>query len=88
MQNICFRAEYTISGCQSCEASILLRWTQNDVWECFGAFHKPLAHKRCKLMFEPECTILGYQCCEASILLRYSLGKDMTKEYNYVDSCL
>jgi hypothetical protein len=25
-------------GYQSCEASILLHWTQNDVWECFGAF--------------------------------------------------
>jgi hypothetical protein len=30
--------ECTISGYQSCEASILVRWTQNDVWECFGAF--------------------------------------------------
>jgi hypothetical protein len=34
-----FGTECTISGYQSCEASILLHWTQNDVWECFGAFH-------------------------------------------------
>jgi hypothetical protein len=30
--------ECTISGYQSCEASILVHWTQNDVLECFGAF--------------------------------------------------
>jgi hypothetical protein len=29
---LCFRQECTISGYRSCEASILLRWTQNDVW--------------------------------------------------------
>jgi hypothetical protein len=28
----------TISGYQSYEASILVHWTQNDVWECSGAF--------------------------------------------------
>jgi hypothetical protein len=30
--------ECTISGYQSCEASILLHWTENSVWECFEAF--------------------------------------------------
>jgi hypothetical protein len=33
-----FEPECTISGYESCEASILVHWTQNDVWECFGAF--------------------------------------------------
>jgi hypothetical protein len=33
-----FERECTISGYGSCEASILLHWTQNDVKECFGAF--------------------------------------------------
>jgi hypothetical protein len=33
-----FDPECTISGYQSCEASILVHWTQNDVWECFRAF--------------------------------------------------
>jgi hypothetical protein len=33
-ENLSFRPECTISGYQSCEASILLHWTQNDVWEC------------------------------------------------------
>jgi hypothetical protein len=31
---------------QSSKASILVYWTQNDVWECFRAFHLPLARKR------------------------------------------
>jgi hypothetical protein len=29
----------TISGYQSCEISILVHWTQNDVWESFKAFY-------------------------------------------------
>ena len=33
-----FTPECTISGYRSCKPSILLHWTQNDVWECFGAF--------------------------------------------------
>jgi hypothetical protein len=33
-----FEPECTISGYQSCEASILVHWTQNDVWGCLGAF--------------------------------------------------
>jgi hypothetical protein len=48
MQNLCFGPECTISGYRSCEASILLHWTRNDVWECFGAFRYPSARKRCK----------------------------------------
>jgi hypothetical protein len=38
MQNLCFGSEYTVSGYQSCEVSILLHWTQIVVWECFRAF--------------------------------------------------
>jgi hypothetical protein len=34
-----FEPECTTSGYQSCEASILVHWTQSDVWECFVAFH-------------------------------------------------
>jgi hypothetical protein len=33
-----FDSECTILGYHSCEASILVHWTQNDVWECFEAF--------------------------------------------------
>jgi hypothetical protein len=43
-----FEPECTILGYQNCEASILVRWTQNDVWKCFGAFCKPSAGKRRK----------------------------------------
>jgi hypothetical protein len=43
-----FEPECTISGYQSCEASILVHCTQNNVWKWFGAFHKPSAGKRCK----------------------------------------
>jgi hypothetical protein len=32
------RCKTCVSGCQSCEASILLQLTQNDVWECFRSF--------------------------------------------------
>jgi hypothetical protein len=31
-----FRPNYNMSGYQSCEASILVHWTKNDVCECFG----------------------------------------------------
>jgi hypothetical protein len=48
MQNLCFSPECTISGYRSCEASILLHWNQNDVWECFGHFANLLHVKRCK----------------------------------------
>jgi hypothetical protein len=34
-----FEPECTISRYQSCEASILVHWTQNDVCECFRSFH-------------------------------------------------
>ena len=33
-----FVPEFTILGYQSSEASIIVHWTQNDVWECFRAF--------------------------------------------------
>jgi 3'-phosphoadenosine 5'-phosphosulfate sulfotransferase (PAPS reductase)/FAD synthetase len=43
-----FGPECTISGYRSCKASILLHWTQNEVWECYRAFRYPSARKRCK----------------------------------------
>jgi acid stress-induced BolA-like protein IbaG/YrbA len=46
-QNMCFGPVCTISGFWSCEEPILLHQTQNDDWECFGAFRKPSAYKRC-----------------------------------------
>jgi hypothetical protein len=33
-----FDPECTISWCQSCETSILVHWTENDVWESFRDF--------------------------------------------------
>jgi hypothetical protein len=46
-----FQPECTISGYRSCEASILLHWTRNDVWECFRAFHYPSDVKDANLVF-------------------------------------
>jgi hypothetical protein len=37
-EKLVFGPENTILGYLSCEASILVHWTQNDVCECFGAF--------------------------------------------------
>jgi hypothetical protein len=51
MQNLCLGTECTVSGYRSCEASILLHWTQIDVWECFGAFQLPSTGKRCNTCF-------------------------------------
>jgi hypothetical protein len=34
----CVRVECTVSVYRSCEASILLHWNENDVWECFRVF--------------------------------------------------
>jgi hypothetical protein len=45
-------------GVPCCKASILLHWTQNDVWHCFIAFRLPSARKQIQnLCFGPECTI-------------------------------
>jgi hypothetical protein len=48
MQNFCFGPKCTISRYQSCEVSILVQWTQNDVWEWFVAFRSPSTRKRSK----------------------------------------
>jgi hypothetical protein len=40
--------ECTILGYQSCEASIRLHWTRNDVWQYFRAFRQHSTGKRCK----------------------------------------
>ena len=51
MLNLCFEHGCTIPGYRSCEnsftskASILLHWTRNGVWECFGPFWKPSERK-------------------------------------------
>jgi hypothetical protein len=72
MQNLCLGTECTVSGCQTCEASILLHLTQNDVWECFRGFRKPSTGKKMQnLSFGTEYTVSGYQSCEASF---YSIG--------------
>jgi hypothetical protein len=68
---MCVLAECTILGYQSCEASNLLHWTQNDVWECFGVFRKPSAWNEMQnLCYRPECT--ENQSCEATILLNWT----------------
>jgi hypothetical protein len=43
-----FKPDCTISGYQSCESSVLVQWTQDDVWECFGAYCSSSARKKMK----------------------------------------
>jgi hypothetical protein len=46
-------------------ASILLHWTENDVWLSFRTFRKPLARKKMQnLLFGHECNILVYRSCK------------------------
>jgi hypothetical protein len=59
-----FESECTISGYESCEASILLHWTENGVWECFRAFCYPLARKKMQNM-----------CSSLSALFRTKVAK-------------
>jgi hypothetical protein len=79
MQNLCFEPECTILWYQSCEASILIHWTQNDFASVSDALTNLRHVQDAKLVFEPECTILGYQRCEASILVHWT--------QNYVCEC-
>jgi hypothetical protein len=75
MQNLCFGPKQTVSGCRSCEASILLHLTQNDAWECFGAFRKPSTGKNMQnLCLGTECTVSGYQVVRHPL---YSIGPKM-----------
>jgi hypothetical protein len=67
MQNLCFRTECTVSGYRSCEASILLHWTQIDVWECFRAFRKPSTGKRCKPCVRAWKHYLGVPWCKTCV---------------------
>jgi hypothetical protein len=72
MQNLCFGTECTISGYQSCEASILAIGPKMMFGSVSWHFAN-LGHvKDAKLVFEPECTISGYQSCEASILAHWT----------------
>jgi acid stress-induced BolA-like protein IbaG/YrbA len=48
MQNLCFGPECTNSEYRSCEASILLHWTENDVWVCSEHFANLPHVRRCK----------------------------------------
>jgi hypothetical protein len=70
MQNLCLEHECPNFEYRSCEnvftlnASILLHWTQHDVWLCFGAFRKPSAcNEMQNFCFGLECTILVYRSC-------------------------
>jgi hypothetical protein len=58
-EKLVFRARMHYFGYQSCEASILVHWTQNDVPECFRAFRKPWASKRRKLVFRARMQYFG-----------------------------
>jgi hypothetical protein len=63
-----FEPECTISGYQSCEASILVHWPKM----MFGSVSEHFANLRHvkdeKLVFRAGCTISRYQSCEAYIL--------------------
>jgi hypothetical protein len=64
MQNLCFGCVFLgYPSCENCFAtntSILLHLTKNDVWKCFGSFHKPsMCEKMLNLCFRTECTISG-----------------------------
>jgi hypothetical protein len=48
MQNLCFGTKCTVLGYLSCEASILLHWTQNDVWGGAEHFTNLRQVKKCK----------------------------------------
>jgi hypothetical protein len=48
MQNLYFVPKCTISGYRSCEAPILLHWTQNDVWVCSEHYDNLPHVRRCK----------------------------------------
>jgi hypothetical protein len=80
-----FEPECPISGYQSCEASILVQWTKNDVWECSEQFANSRHVKDEKSCFGPECSkrwkthvsglnalFRGYQSCEGSILVHWT----------------
>jgi hypothetical protein len=67
-----FEAECTSLGYQSCEASILVQWTQNDVWGVLEHISILRHVKVAKLVFELECTTSWYQSCETSILVHWT----------------
>jgi acid stress-induced BolA-like protein IbaG/YrbA len=48
MQNLYFVPKCTTSRYRSCEAPILLHWTQNDVWVCSEHFANLPHVRRCK----------------------------------------
>jgi hypothetical protein len=67
-----FEPECTISGYQSCEASILDHWTKM-IFASVSEHFANLRHEQdAKLVFELECTISGYKSCEASILVHWT----------------
>jgi hypothetical protein len=58
-ENSCFGPECNISVFQSCEASILVHWTQNDVWSVSEHFANPPQVKEEKLMFRARMQYFG-----------------------------
>jgi hypothetical protein len=64
----------TISGYQSCEASILLHWTENGVWECFEAFRWPLARKNMQNLCSSLCALFRTKDAKHA---SYSIGRKM-----------
>jgi hypothetical protein len=60
---------------RSFEASILLHWTQIDVWECFGAFRWHLTRKEMQYLCSSLSTLLrGTEVAKHSF---YSIGTKM-----------
>jgi hypothetical protein len=72
MQNLCLGTECTVSRYRSCEASILLHWTQIDIRECFRAFQLSSTGKRCKTCVRASMHYFG-----VSKLLNISIGPKM-----------
>jgi predicted phosphoribosyltransferase len=67
-ENLCLGNECTVSRYRSCEASILLHWTQLMFVSVSDHFANLQQVKDAKLASEPECTISGYQICETTPL--------------------
>jgi hypothetical protein len=65
----------TISRYQSCEASVLLYWTQNYIWQSFEALRKPSARKRLKTHVSGLSAL--FQCTKVAKHPFYSIRHKM-----------
>ena len=79
VQKLYLEAESTILGyrtsgkCFATNTSNLSYWTQNDVLDCYGAFHKPSARKIMQnLCFRAEGIISVYQASKKSFAMSAS----------------